>query len=116
MTNRAHSKASSWILRYGAALIAVALATALRLLLNPVLGSRLPFTTYFVAAILVAVYRGLGPALLTVALGAALGTYLFFPDGLALSDLSNSLQIAAFCVLTAGLSIVIKSIQDARER
>ena len=73
MTNNAHSKASSWILRYGAALIAVALATALRLLIDPVLGSRLPFTTYFVAAILVAVYRGLGPALLTVALGAVLG-------------------------------------------
>src|SRR5688572_8654972 len=108
MTNNAHPRASSWILRYGAALITVALATALRLLIDPVLGSRLPFTTYFVAAILVAVYWGLGPALLTVALGAALGTYLFIDHGFAFSDISNNLQIAAYCILTAGFSIVIK--------
>jgi PAS domain S-box-containing protein len=118
MPKRAHFKSSSWILRYGGALITVALATALRLLLNPALGPRLPFTTYFVAAILVAVYGGLGPALVTVALGAALGTYLFIPEGHTFSVASPSdiPQIAAFCILSAGLSIVIKLIQDARNR
>lgn len=94
----------------------MALATALRLVLNPALGSRLPFTTYFVAAILVAVYGGLGPALVTVALGAALGTYLFIPDAFAISNTSEIPQIAAYCILSGGLSIVIKVIQDARKR
>ena len=106
------------MLRYGGALIGVALATALRLALNPALGPRLPFTTYFVAAILVAVYGGLGPALLTVALGAALGTYLFIPTGytFAVASPSDIPQIIAYCILSAGLSVVIKVIQDARKR
>ena len=50
--------------------MAVALATVLRLALDPAIGTRLPFTTYFVAAVLVAVLSGLGPALMTVAFGA----------------------------------------------
>src|SRR5467141_3602197 len=116
MPNKAHFKPSPLILRYGGALIGVALATALRLALNPTLGSRLPFTTYFVAAILAAVYGGLGPALVTVLLGAALGTYLFIPAGhtFQVASPSDIPQIAAFCILSAGLSIVIKLIQDAR--
>src|SRR6185295_12463471 len=107
MPNKAHFKPSYWILRYGAALIAVALATAVRQGLNPTLGARLPFTTYFVAAILVAVYAGLGPALLTVALGATIGSYLFTPQAFVLSGPTDIPQILAFCILSAGLSILI---------
>src|SRR6266853_1857303 len=99
MPNKADLKPSPWMLRYGSALIGVALATALRLVLNPALGSHLPFTTYFVAAILAAVYGGLGPALVTVALGAVLGTYLFIPHPSAISNTSDIPQIAAYCIL-----------------
>ena len=118
MPNKARFKQSSWILRYGSALIGITLATALRLVLDPALGPLLPFTTYFVAAILVAVYGGLGPALVTVGLGAALGTYLFIPTGytFAVTTTSNIPQIAAYCILSACVSIVIKVIQDARKR
>jgi len=118
MPNKTHFRPSSWIVRYGGALIAVALATVIRLLLNPVLGSSLPFTTYFVAAVLVAVLAGLGPALLTVAFGAALGTYLFIPKEHSFEIVGprDIPQIVAFCLLSAGLSIVIKFIQDARKQ
>src|SRR5437762_5261411 len=101
MPNKAHLKPPSWIPQYGSALIGVALATALRLPLNPALGSRLPFTTYFVAAIFAAVYGGLGPALVAVALGAALGTYLFIPPGhtFEVAGTSDIAQIAVFSIL-----------------
>lgn len=94
-------------MRYGAAVVSVALATAIRLPLNGVLGTRLPYTTYFITVILVAIYGGLGPGLVTVVLGAVLGTYLFDPP---------VLQLAAYCVLTISLSVLIKVIQDARRR
>src|SRR5258708_7309140 len=106
------------MLRYGGAVLVVALATALRLLLNPTLGTRLPLTTYFVAVILVASFAGLGPALLSIALSASIGKYLFIPqiDSLVFADRSGKLQLGAFCVLTVSLSILIKVIQDARRR
>ncbi|HLF85098.1 MAG TPA: DUF4118 domain-containing protein, partial [Blastocatellia bacterium] len=111
-------KLSNNTVRYGGAVIGVALATALRLLLDSALGPRLPLTTYFIAVILVAIYGGLGPALLSAALGALLGNYLFIPprNSLAISGPSGLLQLGAFCVLTTGLSILIKVIQDARGR
>ena len=104
--------------RYGGAVLAVAFATAVRLLLNNALGSRLPFTTYFVTVILVACFAGLGPALITIALSAVLGVYLFIPpiNSLGVPDRSGLLQVTAFSVLTVSLSILIKIIQDARRR
>ncbi len=105
-------------MRYGGAVVAVALATALRLLLSSALGTRLPFTTYFVAVMLVACFAGLGPALLSIALGAALGAYLFVAptNAFGIVDTSGILQVAVFCGLTISLSILIKIIQDARRR
>src|SRR4030095_1627649 len=103
MPNKEHFKPLNWILRYGAAVIAVAIATVLRLGLAPALGARLPFTTYFVTVILVSVYAGLGPALVTVALGATIGTYLFTPHAFGLTDKYDIPQIVAHCLLRAGL-------------
>jgi PAS domain S-box-containing protein len=107
MSSKTRFKGSPRIVSYGAAVVSVVLATAIRLPLSNALGTRLPFTTYFIAVILVAIYGGLGPALVTVALGAVLGTYLFVPP---------VLQVTAFCILTTGLSVLIKVIQDARRR
>src|SRR5213594_3877595 len=98
MSSKTRLNASPQIERYGAAVVSVALATAIRLPFNGVLGTRLPFTTYFIAVILVAIYRGLAPALVTIALGAVLGTYLFAPP---------VLQLTAYCLLTTGLSVLI---------
>lgn len=105
-------------MRYGAAVISVALATAIRLPLSNAFGEHLPFTTYLIAAILVAIYFGLGPALVSVALGAVIGTYLFIlpANALAFSETPDIFQIVAYCVLGVGLSVLIKVIQDARRR
>jgi PAS domain S-box-containing protein len=105
-------------MRYGAAILAVALATAVRLSLDNALGQRLPLTTYFVAVVLVASFAGLGPALLGVALSAIIGKYLFIPatSSFEFADYSGVLQLSAFCVLTVSISIIIKVIQDGRRR
>jgi PAS domain S-box-containing protein len=111
-------KRSNNAVRYGAAVVGVALATAVRLLLNPAMGERLPFTTYLITTVVVAIYAGLGPALLTVALGAALGLYLFLlpANSFATSETSGLYLVVAYCVLSGGLSVLIKFIQDARRR
>lgn len=118
MPSKKRINLSSPVSRYGGAVLAVALATALRLLLNNALGAKLPLTTYFVAVILVSSLAGLGPALLSIALSAALGKYLFIPqiNSFVFAERSGLLQLGAFCVLTVILSILIKVIQDARRR
>jgi hypothetical protein len=55
------------------ALAAVAVAVAVRLSLDPLLGDRLPFLTLFVAVGAAAWYGGRGPGLLALAGGAAAG-------------------------------------------
>lgn len=107
------------MIRYGGAVAAVLLATAVRLLLSNTLGTRLPLTTYFVAVMLVASFAGLGPALISIALSAIIGKYLFIPqlNSLEFTDWnSGGLQVSAFCLLTISLAFLIKFIQDARRR
>jgi PAS domain S-box-containing protein len=58
-------------LRYGSALVSVALATAVRLALDPLLGEHFPFPTFYLAIIVAAWYGGLGPSLAALALSWA---------------------------------------------
>ena len=114
MSSTTRLKGSPAKLRYGVALIGVALATAIRLALDGILGARLPFTAYLFTAILVAIYCGLGPAVLAVVLGALLGTVLFLLPNTASSQSSPQFLIAAYGVLALGLGVLIKIINDAR--
>jgi PAS domain S-box-containing protein len=66
-------------LRYGLAFAAVALASALRLLLDPLLGEQAPYAAGFLAIAFAAWYGGLGPALAALLASAAVSTYLFIP-------------------------------------
>ena len=99
-------------------MISVALATIIRLLLSSAFGTHLPFTTYFIATILVAIYCGLGPALVGVALGAVIGSYLFIlpTNALAFSETPDIFQVVVYCLLGTSLSLLIKVIQDGRRR
>ena len=58
--------ARSRLLRYGCAVVSVALMTVLRLVLP--FGSRQRFSTFYFAVILTAWYGGLGPSLLAIVL------------------------------------------------
>src|SRR5262245_2938512 len=107
-------KLSPTTARYGGAVLAVTVATVLRLLFNPILGFRLPFLAYVITIILVACYAGFGPALLSIALSAVLGTYLFITptNSLFVADSSGVLQLVSFSVLSLVVSAFIKVIQD----
>ena len=48
--------------RYGAAFVAIVLATLLRIWLDPFLENHAPFSTYFVAIMFAAWYGGIGPS------------------------------------------------------
>src|SRR5277367_4454526 len=61
--------------RYGFATASVALATWVRLLLDPVLGNHIPYATLLFAVLLTAWYGGVWPALLAVVLGVFSADY-----------------------------------------
>src|SRR5215471_5094367 len=115
MSSKAGLKLSPNIVRYGIAVLGIIVATVARMLLTPWLGARLPFTTYFITAITVAIFLGIGPSLVSIVLGAILGTYLFILPT-RLSGNSGLIQLLPYLVVTIGLSFLIKIIQDARRR
>ena len=59
--------------RYGFAVFAVVAASVLRSVLTPALGGGVPFILYFLTVVLCAWYGGLGPGLLSAALGGLIG-------------------------------------------
>jgi light-regulated signal transduction histidine kinase (bacteriophytochrome) len=95
--------------RYGSALVAAILATLLRMSLDPLLGDRAPFTTYFAAIMFVAWYAGLGPSLMAIAFSILMGSYFFAaPRGsLAIYDMEHQVSVELF--VAVGLFIALLS-------
>ncbi len=79
MSNLASHLRRSAIHRYGAAVLGVVLATGLRSLLTPYVGTRLPFLPYFFAVIPVAWHLGVGPSLVAIGLSAVITATYFLP-------------------------------------
>ena len=72
----------NYLRRYGAALVAVIAALLLRLLLDPLVGDRLPLATVSAAIAFVAWYAGRGPAVLALVAGsAAIAYFIMEPRG-----------------------------------
>lgn len=67
----------SSLLRYGAAIVLVGIASALKLLGHRVIGTDAPFVLYLGAITLAAFYGGLGPGLLATVLSALLAAFFF---------------------------------------
>lgn len=103
----------SAFIRYSAAVVAVGLAFAVRAAINHLVGAIYPYGTFFVAALLCAWWMGLGPGLVSLALGAivvrlvaidpgsrylftggeAVGSILYVGSGICLIALLHSLRI-----------------------
>jgi two-component system cell cycle sensor histidine kinase/response regulator CckA len=85
---------------YGWAILASLAGVALRELLNPVLGTALPFITVFPAVFITAYFGGLGPTLLATVLSALAALYLFIEPrfSLAPTDIVAQLGVALFVV------------------
>lgn len=83
----------TWVVRYGAAVLAAGLALLLQWQLVPLFGSdpnASPFIVFFAAVMVAAWFGGLGPGLLATALSALISWYFF---------LSPQFSFALACVL-----------------
>src|SRR5205085_11289770 len=98
---------SRWYVRYGAAFVALVVATAIRHLLDPVLGDRAPYGMYLIAVIVVAWHAGFGPALLTVIGGTFLGRHFFDPPRGTFWMVTESSEVAFLMSLTIGMVTIL---------
>jgi PAS domain S-box-containing protein len=103
---------------YTVAVLAVIAATALRLLLQPWLGERFPFVIHFVALTSVALYAGIGPALLALILSWLAVLYLIaHPRGLTdIRWFQDQVGFGAFLVAGLAICFVGGAVRAARRR
>ena len=109
----------SHLLRYGVAVTAVVLATLLRKMFDPVLGSAAPFSTYYVAIMFTAWYGGLGPSLVALIFGAVLADYYFVePRGTLLSNnnLEQLVSLGLYFVVGIVVTLLSESLHASRRR
>jgi len=104
--------------RYAAATLAVALATGLRLALQPALGERQPFVFFYFALVFAAWYGGFGPSILAVVLSIASASWLILPPfrPAAASRLPETLALINFVGVCAAIVAFGESNRAARRR
>jgi K+-sensing histidine kinase KdpD len=68
---------SGVVFRYGFALAVMSVAFGLRLLVNPIIGTRVPYMAAFLGIAVTAQYAGFGPAVCSLILGGFLACYFF---------------------------------------
>jgi PAS domain S-box-containing protein len=93
-----------WV-QYAVALACVAVATAARAALYPVVGPRIPYATFFPAVILASIVGGWGPGVLALGLSALAASVWIPPAGTL--KIGDPLDVAALgTFLTIGLVVV----------
>jgi PAS domain S-box-containing protein len=109
---------SSRLLLYALAVGSVAVATALRLALDPALGTRFPFATLFFAVLFSAWLGGFGPALLASACGALASMYFLLPprQQLSLGDAESASGLVLYLAVSVGIAAIGGAMQRARQR
>src|SRR5262245_21625020 len=106
------------LLRYGGALVAIALATLVRSGLNPALGTLAPFVTFLVATMITARYLGFGPALLALGLGGISAAWFFIPPyhSLELQGPAGLTQLGLYIFIGLTHSFLCESLRGAERR
>jgi PAS domain S-box-containing protein len=100
--------------RYAFAILTVAVATGIRLLLDPALGSQFLFATLFIAVLASAGFGGLGPGLLSTLLGALTAVRFTLPPEGGLTVHGPGSWLALFLYIV--VSIPIAGLGDALRR
>ena len=110
--------ARSLPVRYGIAALAVALATAARLALDPLLGDHFLLFTYLLALLIVAWQGGLGPSLLALAMGGLAIPYFFYrPRGaMLISGPEQWAGLVVFFATGAVISLMGGAMRSSRDR
>lgn len=101
---------SRWRIRispYWLAVLSALFGFALRLAIDPWLGNQMPYITFLVAVALVGLFAGVGPALLSTALGAAIAYWCFVPPRYQWGFLGMSDAAGFLSYLAAALGIVL---------
>src|SRR4051794_20978810 len=103
----------STLARYGVPVLLVALSAAVTWLV-PVIGERVPFALFYVPVIAAALYGGVGPALLAIALSLSVTTYLFLPP-LHSFDIGQDglIRLVTFFLISLMISLVLERIKRA---
>lgn len=105
------------LLRYGVAVMAVALAFGLKLLVEPLILQETPFLLVFAAVMVSAWYGGLGPGLLATVLAALITDYFFLDPIGSFSGLSlESVPLGAFLLEGALVSMLAAGLRSSRRR
>src|SRR5215471_5040696 len=94
--------------RYIWPILLTAAALGLRMLLNPWLGVRIPYVTFYLSVALSATLRGLVPGLLAVVLGALAAMYFFVPPiySLAVAGTEHALILAVDVAVAVALVVL----------
>jgi len=104
-------------LRYVCAILAVALAVALRYALMPLIGPGVPYVTLFPVTVIVSLLAGLVPAILTGILGALVVDYLFIPPlYAALTSIEDISRMAIMILTSAFVGYVGDVLRAARAK
>ncbi len=119
---------SSFLLRYGCAVLSIALATWVRVLLNPILGIQDAFSTLLLAVLVTAWYGGVRPALIAVALGVFSADYFLVPPigGFGFKGAAQYADLILYLGAGAGIGVLggvmqakplgtIRQLRQARE-
>ena len=108
----------SLLLRYGIAVVSVALTSGFKLLLDPLIGGHSRFLLLAGAVVISAWFGGFGPGLLAVALGTLSADYFFLTPVGAFTELGDrklSLLIL-FVVQGVLISWLVHALHSARQR
>ena len=93
---------------YAVAIVAVVIATIIRLLIDPLVGDRMIFFTFFFAVILSAWYGSFGPGLLAVGLSILAANYFFMEPrfGWGLSKTSDQFDLLRFVLVGVSTAVL----------
>lgn len=91
---------------YGASLAAVALAVLLRILLDPLLGSNLPFVTVYLSVLFAGWRLGTGPALVALIASAMAAAYFFIEPRHSLFIVQPEYRVGMVAFLLVGVASI----------
>lgn len=104
--------------RWLIAAAALAVAFTVRALLHPLLGPIMPGTAFFLAAVLVEYYCGLGPGLCLMLAGLCLADYLFVPPygRIDVIDASDVRLLVSYPLITIVIIALVERLRRAQYR
>ncbi|MEO8499092.1 MAG: DUF4118 domain-containing protein, partial [Planctomycetota bacterium] len=108
----------SKMLDYGLALVITILATWLRHLIQPYVGERLAFVTYFPAVFITAIFTRLGPCVLTVGLSTVAVAHYFIPptNSLLPEDTAGWTGLALFAFFGVGVGLLSERVRQSERQ